>query len=240
VSRTAAHESLAWIDEGSERFETAVRRLRDVDLRSPSALAGWTRAHVVAHVARNADALGNLLTWARTGVETPMYSSTEQREHDIEAGAVQPPDVLRQDLADAMHRFSNDAASLPAERWSAEVRTRRGRTIPASEVVWMRCREVWVHTVDLDVGASFADFPAAVVADFLDDVAADFTQRPISGGFELVDSDSSRTWPIGSRSARGVIVEGRAHELLAWLLGRSDGAALTSSARSLPTLPAWL
>ena len=53
-------------------------------LAAPSLLPGWSRAHVVAHVAGNAVALLNLLTWARTGVETPMYADDAARNADIE------------------------------------------------------------------------------------------------------------------------------------------------------------
>ena len=44
----------------------------DADPSAPSLLPGWTRGHVLTHVARNADSLVNLLTWARTGVVTPQ------------------------------------------------------------------------------------------------------------------------------------------------------------------------
>src|SRR4051812_18385609 len=77
----------AWMDEGTRHFDGLVRRLRDDDLHAPSALPAWSRAHVIAHVARNADALGNLLSWARTGVVTHMYESAEQRANDIEDSA---------------------------------------------------------------------------------------------------------------------------------------------------------
>src|SRR5256885_15091039 len=60
------------------------RRSSDLE---PSLLPGWTRGHVLTHVARNGDGLGNLLRWARTGTETPMYASREARRADIEAGA---------------------------------------------------------------------------------------------------------------------------------------------------------
>ena len=46
----------------------------------------WTRAHLLTHFARNADSLGNLLAWAETGVEQPMYGSGMARDDDIEAG----------------------------------------------------------------------------------------------------------------------------------------------------------
>lgn len=43
---------------------------------------------------------------------------------------------------------------LPDANWTHEVRTAQGRTVPASETVWMRTREVWVHAVDLDNGGA--------------------------------------------------------------------------------------
>lgn len=79
--------TLEWAAKGTAAFEAAVHWLTDSGLTMPSYLPGWSRAHVVAHVARNADALVNLLTWARTGVETPMYASGDQRAREIEEGA---------------------------------------------------------------------------------------------------------------------------------------------------------
>lgn len=57
----------------------------------PSALPGWTRAHLLTHLARNADGLGNLLTWAETGVERSMYGPGNARDDDIEAGSGRAP-----------------------------------------------------------------------------------------------------------------------------------------------------
>jgi hypothetical protein len=39
---------------------------------------------------------------------------------------------------------------------------------PAAEISWMRVREVWLHAVDLDVGAYMADLPAEVINALLD------------------------------------------------------------------------
>jgi maleylpyruvate isomerase len=229
------------MDEGTRLFDTQVRRLGNNDLGEPASLPRWTRAHVIAHVTRNADALGNLLNWARTGIETPMYESDQQRDADIEDTATQSPEVLRFDLDDAERRFAVAVASLPPDTWSAEVRTRAGRTIQAVEVPWMRCREVWVHAVDLGTGVAFADFPAGFVDAFLADVAAHFTARPDCGAVDLVATDTQRRWPIGPHSANEVVVQGAAHDLLAWLIGRQAGGKLIASGRgSLPTIPGWL
>lgn len=81
---------LGRVTKGTAAFEADVHRLTDPGFPRPSYLPGWSRAHVVAHVARNADALVNLLIWARTGIETPMYASGDQRAREIEEGARQP------------------------------------------------------------------------------------------------------------------------------------------------------
>ena len=130
-------------------------------MRSPPrpALPGWSRAHLLTHVARNADAMINLLTWARTGVPTPGYASDEQRLADIEAGAGRAPDAIRDDVVASSDRLAQVVAAMPERAWRARVTNRQGTRIPATDVPWVRAREMWIHAVDLDVGASFADLP---------------------------------------------------------------------------------
>jgi len=50
---------------------------------------------VVTHIAANADALCNLLHWARTGEERRMYASAQARDEGIAAGALLPAAELR-------------------------------------------------------------------------------------------------------------------------------------------------
>ena len=57
--------------EGTARLLAEVDRLTDEALRAASALPGWTRAHVVGHLVRNAEAPIRLTTGARTGVDGP-------------------------------------------------------------------------------------------------------------------------------------------------------------------------
>src|ERR1041384_868904 len=76
----------------------AVADLDEQNGKAPTALPGWTRAHVLSHLARNADALVNLLTWARTGIEHPMYASKADRDADIEEGAQRLVQVIKEDL----------------------------------------------------------------------------------------------------------------------------------------------
>src|SRR5436309_6355605 len=113
TDRNDTATTLPWMRAGTERVLAVVATLSDADLARPSALPDWSRAHVVAHLARNADALGNLLTWARTGVETPMYPSRQARDEDIAATAAQSPAGLRADCATAGGRLAEAIETLP-------------------------------------------------------------------------------------------------------------------------------
>lgn len=219
-----------------------VAALDDGALAAPSLLPGWRRAHVVAHLARNADALGNLFAWATTGVERPMYTSAEQRAEGIDSSAEQAPDALRADVEAASARLLRTVETLPAEAWDAPVRTARGRAITAAEVPWMRIRETWVHAVDLGTGASFDDIPGPVVDELLAEVAGGLTGRADDcPPMTVVEAGGSRSWALGPAEGR-VEVAGPPPALLAWLIGRSDGATLstTPAAARLPVPPAWL
>src|SRR5260370_27441423 len=78
------------VDDATQRMLKTASTLSDEEVRQPSLLPGWTRGHVLAHLAGNADALRNLLIWARTGVKTPAYASQQARDEAIEAGARRP------------------------------------------------------------------------------------------------------------------------------------------------------
>src|SRR5260221_6273217 len=114
--------SLDRIDAATQRLLASVATLTDAQAREPSPLPGWTRGHVLTHVARNADGLRNLLIWAETGVETPMYPSADARTADIEAGASRSGDELKADVSGSAKTLADQARELPTQALSAEVR----------------------------------------------------------------------------------------------------------------------
>ncbi len=236
--RSLAH-TLAWAGDGAAHLRGLMMRMGEDAFAAPSALPGWSRAHVLTHVARNADAMINLLTWARTGVPTPAYGSREQRDADIEAGARRAPGEIRADVVESSDRLARVVRAMPESAWSAQVQNAQGRDLLAVDIPWLRAREMWIHAVDLDVGASFADMPAPMVAALLADVTAAMGEKPDCPALRLVAQDGS-VWQIGDREAATTIT-GPAPGLAAWLLGRSKGRDLYSSGgRRLPALPRWL
>ncbi|MET8354172.1 MULTISPECIES: maleylpyruvate isomerase family mycothiol-dependent enzyme [unclassified Micromonospora] len=148
-----------WMDQGTRLFLSAVDGLSDDQFNGLTALPGWTRAHVVAHVHFNAEALRRLTRWARTGEEVRMYADPVQRADEIEGGALLPPAQLRELVHTSALALAADLDSLSHSSWSNEVVTAQGRTVPATEIPWMRTREVTVHAVDLRAGVGFADLP---------------------------------------------------------------------------------
>src|SRR5690349_10803519 len=99
-------DALRWADAGTELFFNAAA------YEGKSSLPGWTRKHLVAHVAANADALRNLVHWAATGVPTPMYASPEARAEGIERGPTMTPDELDRWLRSSAADLTDDLSQL--------------------------------------------------------------------------------------------------------------------------------
>jgi maleylpyruvate isomerase len=228
------------------RLAATASRLTDDQVRAPSLLPGWTRGHVLTHLARNADGLRNLLIWARTGVETPQYPSAQARNEAIEAGAARPAAEQAADIRDSSAAFDAAAGTLSAEDWHAMVSGIRGRPHPALRTLWRRLSEVEIHHVDLDAGYGPRDWPGDFVSRQLAGVADDFRDNPDCPAALLTDTGTGRKYSIGTTTVSGgeepasVTIAGPGYLLLAWLIGRSQGDGLTvDPSGQLPAVPAW-
>jgi maleylpyruvate isomerase len=232
IDRHDLDATLPWMRDGTAHLRAVVDGLADDDLPAPSALPGWTRAHVVGHVARNAEALTRLAHWARTGVQTPMYADGQQRAAEIGRSAALPAPVLRADLAHTAQVLDDALTALTAAQWQAPVRSALGRAIPAAELPWMRIREVWLHAVDLGTTATVSDLPAGVLDLLLDDVTAALSGKDGCPALVLEATDRDRSWALGAPDPTGA-VRGPAADLAGWLTGRQPAA-------QRPALPRWL
>lgn len=178
-------ERLLIARRGTAYLSQRLAELTDDELDGPTLLEGWTRRHLVAHIGYNAAALCRLMDWAATGVETPMYSSTEQRAQEIAEGATLNPAALRNLFSHTVARLDEKWRHLPEAAWQAQVRTAQGRLVPAEETAWMRTREVWIHAVDLDNGGRFGDFPPVVLDSLLDDIVGMWRKKELGAGIAL-------------------------------------------------------
>lgn len=237
MTRTLA-DGLRWMAIGAELVETAVGRCTDAELAEDTVLAGWTRKHLVAHVAANADALRNLVHWARTGEVRPMYNSNDQRANDIESGSHREAAELRVWVHEAAVALAADVASLTDEQWTHEVVTAQGRTVPASEIPWMRSREVMVHATDIGAGVTFADLPQDFLLALAVDIVAKRSAALDGPAVDVVATDVDRRWSVAGAGA-AVEVRGPLAQVVAYLAGRPYDQ-LGSGSAPIPALPRWL
>ncbi|MFE9793565.1 maleylpyruvate isomerase family mycothiol-dependent enzyme [Streptomyces goshikiensis] len=217
------------VREAGDRLLIDVAKLDNAALAGESHLPGWTRGHILAHVARNADALVNVLEGR------PMYESAEARDSDIERDAPRPLEVQLADVREAGERF---LAQEGAEQdWSRTVELRNGVTDLASNVPFRRLVEIELHHVDLNIGYALEGLPEEFTGREIDFLADRWSGRPEVPPTALVAADG-RSWRTGSAGDPAVTVSGTAAGLLAWLAGRGDkGASLTTAGGPLPALP---
>jgi maleylpyruvate isomerase len=240
---TDSSATLAWMREGTGFVVGLVDKLTDDELRGPSALPDWTRAHVVGHLARNAEAIGRLARWARTGVEIPMYPSYQQRNLDIEISARYDVPTLRAELTDTAAGLARELSQLDERSWDARVRTAQGALVPATALPWMRLREVWLHGVDLDAGSGMDAVPGELADVLLPAIAGELSARPDCPAVLLEPLDRGRPVALGPKPAR-LTLRGGTADLLAWLTGRRVRGPVTAESPDgpvgLPSAPRWL
>ncbi|KIS27492.1 maleylpyruvate isomerase [Arthrobacter sp. SPG23] len=225
-------EGLLQARRGTAFFARKLNELSDADLDGDSLLPGWTRRHVTAHIGYNARAIARLIEWAATGVETPMYASTSVRDHEINFGATLPPIALRHLFDHSAVHLNVEWRDLPAEAWHHKVKTAQGRIVPAEETVWMRTREVWVHAVDLDNGATFTDIPAPVLSRLLADITSAWHTRGTDTGLLIKVTDQPGGMTFGDTTAEApTVISGPLAAITQWATGRgTHGVTATSTA----------
>lgn len=228
-------QTLAWMHDGTRRLLTGLAELPDQALRASTALPGWSRRYLLSHVAANAAALRNLVYWARTGEERPMYSSLKERDAGIAAGAGLPAADLRaliESTAAALAADLDELGDGPA--WDAKVISAQGLTRSASEIPWLRVREVYLHGVDLRTGTAFCDLPAEFLTALLDDVTVGRSAKGGGPALIVAATDTGDRWDVAGTGI-AVPVSAPLPDLAAWLTGRPSPALPAA-----PLLPPWL
>ena len=224
-----------------QETESVLRTARDLDdqgLSAPSLLSGWSRGHLLTHLARNADGFANLARTAVTGVEQPMYSSRQEREAQIEQGAGRSLAEQLADLEQSAAALHAVLVQVPAAAIEQRVATGMGAQYRVGDLPWMRLRELAYHHVDLGSGVTFADLPDEVLRLGLAECAgrATLESAGITARCQLSDAEDLVVH-IGDGTAT---VSGTAAQVLAGLTGRSDGTGVvTDDGRPLPDVPAW-
>lgn len=234
-----ARTDLTLLADATGRLLATLDGLDAAAVAAPSVLPGWTRGHLLTHLARNADGVRTLALSARTGAPFGMYPGRPLRNADIDAGATRPAELILLDVRAAAERLAAELGAMPEEAWAATINPfapADGPQIPATALPGLRMREVEAHHIDLGLGYSWHQSPAPMLVSMLDQVPGRFSSSELAP-VTVRATDLDRSWTVGADG--GPVIEGAAADLLAWATGRSAGDGLTSSAGPVPASPGW-
>ena len=237
VRLAAVRASTAALVDGLEAEQWS-----DTDMTAPSLLPGWTRAHLLTHVARNADGIAATLAASLRGEQVVRYPNGHSgRDADIEAGAGRPAVAVLADVRESADRLDRVfGAVADAHGWDAPAEDGK----PASSFVTMRWREVEVHRVDTAGGYLPSGWPPDFVEYLLPrliEAASERTDRPlqveVAAEGSVTSSLPGSQWQVGDADTERVRVAGPDWAVLAWLTGRPSvvGEALSAA----PELAPW-
>ncbi|HET8560111.1 MAG TPA: maleylpyruvate isomerase family mycothiol-dependent enzyme [Marmoricola sp.] len=229
--------SAAALHESEQRLVRTVDSLADDQWSQPSVLPGWTRAHVVAHLALNAEGMAGALDALRRGERGAMYESNEKRDADIEELAAEPVADIRDRLFAAGERLREAFAALTDEEWGGSVdRVLGGPQWPVLAMPGARRREVEIHHADIGCGYRHTDWPRDFCHELLDVLATEQAGNPETATFRVSATDLGRSWSVGADQP---VVSGSGADLAWWLAGRGSGEGLSTATGVLPRIGAW-
>lgn len=239
----SAAQLVANLDAAAEAWRKHIASLTDDDVRAPSELPGWSRGHVLAHVAGVADGMTRQLEYAARGELIDLYDGgADGRNRSIEEGALRNADQHRQELSAALDRALAAFHGLQPSDWNAPISYRNGVVRDGGLALW---RELVIHLTDLGVGVE-ADSWSPQFCEHL----FGFLAARVPSGVRL------RLQPFGlpprvlgslnpgAAAANTISVNGMATDIAAWLAGRTPNlgslrAEAAADGVELPQLLPW-
>ena len=137
-----------------------VDSIEPTSVREPSLLPNWSRAHVLSHIARNAEGLRRFFVAAEDGLVGEQYPGGRvKRDADIDDGAKHDFSVIVSEVRTSIWELEGAWARASAEVWASKGRLLTGAEVTLEESVFRRWREVVVHTSDLGYAYTWANWP---------------------------------------------------------------------------------
>ncbi len=175
-------------------------------VRKPSRLPDWTMAHVLAHIAGNADGCTRMIEGACRGEVADQYEGGfEGRQRDIDARASLSAAELVDLVRRTIWRLETAWALCSADGWLGSGVSLMG-VVPVDDLPFRRWRETVIHHADLGLAYTWRDWPN-------DYVRIELQRQTMSW--------ASRK-PMGLTQLPAAAMAVDDHHRLAWLVGRAD------------------
>ncbi|TDD15723.1 maleylpyruvate isomerase family mycothiol-dependent enzyme [Kribbella turkmenica] len=196
----------------AQRVNATVATVGEAAVRAPSALPGWSRGHVITHIANFAEAMTRQVEEALAGRLVDVYDGGRAaRDAAIEAGAGRPAAELAEHLRVATGALIAAWDKVGPGDWERPIRHRDSFLAAGLYATW---RELAVHAVDLDLAPTAGDWPKEFCLHLLD-----FLRPRTPEGVQLVlRADDGTTWENGTGDP--TVLTGELTDLTAWYAGR--------------------
>ncbi len=155
----APAEALGWARCGTAYFARLLNNLTDRELDEPSAMPGWTRRHVIAHIGYQARLLSEAVSWVRTGQKPPFPRELLVLQSDVALGASLPAHALRYLFHHSEVHLNVEWRDLTDADWDACVEDATGRQVPLRETPEFRANALWRSAIGMRAGGRYADVP---------------------------------------------------------------------------------
>lgn len=225
-------ERLKEITAAHERIRARMTELTEADAREAIELPGWTRGHVLIHLADLSRAFARQARYAVEGRTIEVYDGGRPtRDRRIEELHGRPVAWLREQVEEGLSALEDAWAALGPDDWDLPC-AYRNSPLFATQLAWWR--ETELHTVDLSVGYRSEEWSTPLASHVVS-----FLQPRLGQGVRLVAETTGQEWHTGG-DGTPVVVRGTVHSLAAWISGRPHGASPTVDGdQALPELNAW-
>lgn len=213
------------VRDAAERLDAVLVEVDDSAVRASSGLPGWSRGHVLTHIANFSEAMTRQVEEALAGRLIEMYDGGRPaRVAAIEAGAGRSAEELKQHVSRATKGLT--AAWDRVDDWSRPVLHRDGTL---ADTVYTGWREIEIHTVDLALEPTSDQWPTEFCLHLFD-----FLRPRTPEGTHLILQAGETRWEHGE--GEPVLLTGTLPDLTAWFAGRTPVGKLTGTP---PDLLPW-
>jgi len=243
MTAPAPDELLPALHKAAADVAADVAKVSDEDVKAPSALPGWTKGHVLAHLTGISNAMARQLEYAARGETIELYDGgMDGRNKAIEMAAGHDAATHLADLTAGLARVMKAFDALPGVKdssanrtgWYAPIAYRGGVVLDGGLALW---RELVIHTSDLLMGRGPETWSRPFCEHLFDFLAA-----------RVKPDDKLVLQPLGlppvsiGSGNRSTVVGGMITDIAAWLAGREPtlGSLRASAAADGVDLPALL
>ena len=243
MTAPAPDELLPALHKAAADVAADVAKVSDEDVKAPSALPGWTKGHVLAHLTGISNAMARQLEYAARGETIELYDGgMDGRNKAIDMAAGHDAATHLADLTAALARVMKAFDALPGVKdssanrtgWYAPIAYRGGVVLDGGLALW---RELVIHTSDLLMGRG----PETWSRPFCEHLFEFLAARVQPDDRLVLQPLGLPPVSIGSGN-RSTVVGGMITDIAAWLAGREPtlGSLRASAAADGVDLPALL